>query len=154
KIPVVFTNVSDPLGEKFIRSFAQPGGDMTGFTNIEPTMGAKYLQLLKEIAPNVTRASLLFNPKSTPGNGKYFSDPFEAAGPPLSIKTVKAAVQDVNGIEQTISMLASSDGAGLVVVGEPFTNLHRVRILELTARYRLPTICPYRFYAMNGCLIS
>ena len=152
KIPTVFTNVSDPLGERFVKSFAQPGGEMTGFTNIEPSMGAKYLQLLKEI--DVTRAAMLFNPKSTPGNGTYFSAPFEAAGPPLSIKTLKAEVQDIAGIEQSISTLANSDGAGLIVVGEPFTNLHRSKILELTMQHRVPTICPYRFYAMNGCLIS
>src|SRR4029078_12867760 len=80
-IPIVFTNVSDPLGEKFVQSFAKPGGNMTGFTNIEATMGAKYLQLLKDVAPGVTRAAMLFNPKSAPGGGSYFTDAFEAAAP-------------------------------------------------------------------------
>lgn len=117
-------------------------------------MGAKYLQLLKEIAPSVTRVAMLFNPKSTPGEGIYFSDPFEAASSLLSIQPIKAAVQDVRDIDQAILTLAQGNGGGLIVIGEPFTNLHRSKILELAARYKLPTICPYRFYAMNGCLIS
>lgn len=153
-IPVVFTNVSDPLGEKFVQSFAKPGGNITGFTNIESTMGAKYLQLLKDIAPGVTRAAMLFNPKSAPGGGSYFTDAFEAAAPQFSIQAIKATVQDEAGIEKAISTLASGGGGGLIVVGEPFTNAHRSSILELTSRYRLPTICPYRFYAANGCLLS
>ncbi|MGB8638406.1 MAG: ABC transporter substrate-binding protein [Pseudolabrys sp.] len=150
-IPIVFTNVSDPLGEKFVQSFAKPGGNLTGFTNIEATMGAKYLQLLKDVAPGVTRAAMLYNPNSAPGGGSYFTDAFEAAAPQFSIQAIRATVQDTAGIEKAISMLASG---GLIVVGEPFTNAHRSSILELTSRYRLPTICPYRFYAANGCLLS
>jgi putative ABC transport system substrate-binding protein len=154
-IPIVFTNVSDPVGEKFVQSFAKPGGNITGFTNIESTMGAKYLQLLKDVAPGVTRAAMLFNPKSTPGGGSYFTEAFEAAAPQFSIMPIKAEVHDVAGIEKTISTLASGGGGGgLIVVGEPFTNAHRTNILDLTSRYRLPTICPYRFYATNGCLLS
>jgi len=153
-IPIVFTNVSDPINEKFVQSFAKPGGNITGFTNIESTMGAKYLQLLKDVAPGVTRAAMLFNPKSAPGGGSYFTDAFEAAAPQFSIQAIKATVQDAAGIEKAISTLAVNGGAGLIVVGEPFTNAHRSQILELTSRYRLPTICPYRFYATNGCLLS
>ena len=152
-IPIVFTNVSDPLGEKFVQSFAKPGGNLTGFTNIEATMGAKYLQLLKDVAPGVTRAAMLYNPNSAPGGGSYFTDAFEAAAPQFSIQAIRATVQDTAGIEKAISTLASG-GGGLIVVGEPFTNAHRSSILELTSRYRLPTICPYRFYAANGCLLS
>ena len=153
-IPIVFTNVSDPLGEKFVQSFAKPGANLTGFTNIEATMGAKNLQLLKDVAPGVTRAAMLFNPKSAPGGGSYFTDAFEAAAPQFSIQAIKATVQDAAGIEKAISALANGGGGGLIVVGEPFTNAHRSNILELTSRYRLPTICPYRFYATNGCLLS
>ncbi len=153
-IPIVFTNVSDPIGEHFVKSLASPGSDISGFTNIEPTMGAKYLQLLKQIAPSVTRVAMLFNPKSTPGGGTYFYGPFEAASPLLSIQPIKAAVQDASDIDQAISTLAKEKGGGLIVIGEPFTNLHRSKILALAAQYKLPTICPYRFYAVNGCLIS
>jgi putative ABC transport system substrate-binding protein len=97
---------------------------------------------------------MLFNPKSAPGGGSYFTDAFEAAAPQFSIQAIKATVQDAAGIEKAISTLAVNGGAGLIVVGEPFTNAHRSQILELTSRYRLPTICPYRFYATNGCLLS
>jgi putative ABC transport system substrate-binding protein len=92
-IPIVFTNVSDPLGEKFVQSFAKPGGNLTGFTNIEATMGAKYLQLLKDVAPGVTRAAMLYNPNSAPGGGSYFTDAFEAAAPQFSIQAIRATVQ-------------------------------------------------------------
>ena len=118
-IPIVFTNVSDPLGEKFVQSFAKPGGNMTGFTNIEATMGAKYLQLLKDVAPGVTRAAMLFNPKSAPGGGSYFTDSFEAAAPQFSIQAIKATVQDAAGIEKAISTLASGGGGVLSLLANP-----------------------------------
>jgi putative tryptophan/tyrosine transport system substrate-binding protein len=153
-IPIVFTNVSDPIGEQFVKSFPAPGGNITGFTNVEPTMGGKYLQLLKEIAPTVTRVAMIFNPNSAPGHGSYFSGPFEAAAPGLSVQPIKAAVQNVADIEQFVSAIAVGDGGGVIIIGEPFTNRYRSQILELTTQYRLPTICPYRFYAKNGCLIS
>ena len=153
-IPIVFTNVSDPIGEQFIQSFAHPGGNVTGFTNVEPSMGGKYLQLLKEIAPNVTRAAMIFNPKSAPGGGSYFYGPFKAAASTLSVQPIEGAVQDTADIDNIFATMARSNGGGLVVIGEPFTNLHRAKILELSAQYHVPTICPYRFYAQSGCLIS
>ena len=131
-IPIVFTNVSDPLGEKFVQSFAKPGGNLTGFTNSEATRGAKYLQWLKDVAPGVTRAAVPYNPNSAPGGGSYCTDAFEAAAPQFSIQAIRATVQDTAGIEKAISMLASGGGGGLIVVGEPFTNAHRSSILELT----------------------
>ena len=153
-IPVVFTNVSDPVGEGFVKGFPRPGGNITGFVNVEPSIGGKYLELLKAVAPGINRAAMIFNPKSTPGGGSFFYAPFEAAGSVLSIQPIRGAVQNVGEIEDVISALARDKGGGLVVVGEPFINLHRSRILELTGRYRLPAICPYRFYAANGCLLS
>jgi putative ABC transport system substrate-binding protein len=152
KIPIVFVNVSDPLGEHFVESFADPGRNLTGFTNIEPSIGGKYVELLKRIAPNVTRATMIFNPNSTPGGGSYFSGSFDAAAAKLSIQPIKAAVQNVADIEAAIAPLVGN--GGLVVIGEPFTNLHRADILRLSAQYRLPTICPYRLYAQEGCLAS
>jgi len=152
-IPIVFTNVSDPVGERFVKSFARPGGTVTGFTNVEPTIGGKYLELLKEIAPTVSHAVMLYNPASTPGRGAFFYGPFEAAGPKLSVQTSKAEVSSLADLENVIEGIARERG-GLVVIGEPFTNLHRARILELAAERQLPAVCPYRFYAEKGCLIS
>ncbi len=152
-IPIVFVNVSDPIGEHFVKSFAHPGGNLTGFTNIEPSIGGKYLELLKQIVPDVTRAAMIFNPGSTPGGGSYFSDAFDAAGPLLSIQPIKAAVHNLADVEAAISAL-SGGGGGLVVIGEPFNNLHRSDILRLATQYKLPVICPYRLYAEDGCLLS
>jgi putative ABC transport system substrate-binding protein len=153
-VPIVFANVSDPIGEKFVASFARHGGNVTGFTNVEPSMGGKYLEILKEISPKLSRAALLFNPKSTPGGGLYFSDPFKAAARSLSVQSIAGTADSVADIETVISTLGRSEGSGLVVVGEPFTNLHRARIIALAAQHRLPTICPYRFYVTDGCLSS
>jgi putative ABC transport system substrate-binding protein len=151
-IPIVFLNVSDPLGEHFVESFARPGRSLTGFTNIEPSIGGKYLELLKKIAPTVTRAAMIFNPASTPGGGSYFSGSFDAAAAAFAIQPIKAAVHNTTDIEHALAALAGN--GGLVVIGEPFINLHREEILRLSAQYRLPTICPYRLYAREGCLIS
>jgi putative ABC transport system substrate-binding protein len=153
-IPIVFANVSDPIGEKFVASFARPGGNATGFTNVEPSMAGKYLEILKDITPKLSRAALLFNPKSTPGGGAYFSEPFKAAAPSFSVQSILATVQSVAEIETVVSSLGRSESGGLIVIGEPFTNLNRARIIELAAKYRLPVVCPYRFYAAEGCLIS
>ena len=153
-IPIVFTNVSDPIGEKFVQSFSNPGGNITGFTNIEPSMGSKYLELLKTIAPDVRRAGMIYNPQSTPGNGSFFYGPFATAASVLSVQPLKAEVSDIAGVEQFIEKLAQDKGGGLIVVGEPFTNLHRAEIIALASRARLPTVCPYRIYANSGCLAS
>jgi putative ABC transport system substrate-binding protein len=152
-IPIVFTNVSDPVGERFVESFARPGGSVTGFTNVEPTVGGKYLELLKEIAPAVSRAVMIYNPASTPGRGAFFYPPFEAAGAKLSVQTSKGEASNITELEAAIAAVDQARG-GLVVIGEPFTNLHRARILELALERKLPAVCPYRFYVERGCLIS
>lgn len=152
KTPIVFVNVSDPVGEHFVDGFGHPGGNFTGLTNIEPSIGGKYIELLKEVAPRVTRAAMMFNPNSTPGRGSYFSGSFDAAAAALSVRPIEAAVQNLADVEAAIAGLET--GGGLVVIGEPFTNLHRADILRLSKQYRLPTICPYRLYAHDGCLLS
>jgi putative ABC transport system substrate-binding protein len=152
-IPIVFTNVSDPVGERFVESFARPGASVTGFTNVEPTIGGKYLELLKEIAPVVSRAVMIYNPASTPGRGAFFYPPFEAAGAKLSVQTAKGEASTLTELENAIAVIDPERG-GLVVIGEPFTNLHRARILELALEKKLPAVCPYRFYVERGCLIS
>jgi putative ABC transport system substrate-binding protein len=152
-VPIVFTNVSDPVGERFVESFARPGGNVTGFTNVEPTIGGKYLELLKEIAPSVSRAIMLYNPASTPGRGSFFYGPFENAGAKLSVQTSRGEASNLTELENAIVGVAQEHG-GLVVIGEPFTNLHRALILELAAKRKIPAVCPYRFYVEKGCLIS
>ena len=143
-----------PDRRKICTGFSNPGGNITGFTNIEPSMGSKYLELLKTIAPDVRRAGMIYNPQSTPGNGSFFYGPFATAASVLSVQPLKAEVSDIAGVEQFIEKLAQDKGGGLIVVGEPFTNLHRAEIIALASRARLPTVCPYRIYANSGCLAS
>ena len=99
-------------------------------------MGSKYLELLKAVAPGITRAGMMFNPKSAPGGGSYFYDPFVAAASVFSVHPEKGEVQSIVDIDEFITKLARENG-GLVVIGEPFTNMHRAKIMELTTRYRM-----------------
>jgi ABC-type uncharacterized transport system substrate-binding protein len=103
-VPVVFTVVSDPVGSGFIESFARPGGNLTGFTNFhEPSMGAKWVELLKEIAPGVSRVGILFNPHLAPGGGMYLTQPVETSAASLGVKTVRLPVQSSADIDQAIN---------------------------------------------------
>jgi putative ABC transport system substrate-binding protein len=152
-LPIVFIVASDPLGSGFIESFAHPGGNVTGFTNLEASVASKWPQILKEIAPGTDRAALLFNPE-TAVYADFFIRPFLAAGPALGLALDAAAVRDDAGIEATIAALARAPGGGLIVMPDPFTTSRRVTIVSAAARHRLPVIYPDRFYVAEGGLIS
>jgi putative tryptophan/tyrosine transport system substrate-binding protein len=152
-IPVVFVHIADPIGEGFVPSFARPGGNVTGFTDTASSLGGKWLQLLKEVAPSVTRAGLLFNPATAPGHGEFFLGPFMAAGTSLGVETAPAAVHDVEGIEAAMAAFAGP-GGGLVVPGESFASQHVDQIIALAARFALPAIYPVRGMAEGGGLVS
>jgi putative tryptophan/tyrosine transport system substrate-binding protein len=152
-IPIVFVNVSDPVGGGFVGSLARPGGVITGFISNEPTLGSKWPGLLKEIAPVVERLGFLFNPDTAP-----YAEPFlrqaEAGAVSLGLKLSASPIHNDPEIERTIITLTSAPGGGLIVLPEAFTNTHSARIIELTAQHRLPTIYTYRFQAAAGGLIS
>jgi putative ABC transport system substrate-binding protein len=152
-IPIVFAVVSDPVGSGFVASFARPGGNVTGVTNIEPTMPGKWLELLKEIAPRVNRAAFLFNP-ATATYADYFVNPFKAAAASFGVDPVIAPVRDRSELEPVISAQAREPNGGLVVMTDAFTSTHRAEIVSLAARYRLPAIYPFRFFAELGGLLS
>lgn len=152
--PLVFVHVSDPVGSGFVASFASPGGNVTGFTDIEASLGSKWLQLLKELAPQVARAALLFNPETAPGGGSFFLEPFLAAGPPLGIAATPAPVRSLRDIETTLTALSSVAGGGFVTVPESFIGSHSGDIIELAARLRLPAVYSYRYQAARGGLLS
>jgi ABC-type uncharacterized transport system substrate-binding protein len=152
-IPIVFAFVSDPVGSGFVASFSQPGGNVTGFIVMEPTMAGKWLELLKEIAPAVTRVTLLFNP-TTATYAKYYLEPFKAAAAPLAVSAVESPVRDTSELESVIANHAREPNGGLIVMPDTFTDAHRAEIISLAARYRLPAVCPFRFYAELGCLLS
>jgi putative ABC transport system substrate-binding protein len=152
-IPIVFVVVSDPVGSGFVASFARPGGNVTGFTNIEPTMAGKWLELLKEIAPSVARVALLFNPATAP-YAEYYLTPFKAAAASLALEMIAAPVHDTSELESTIAAQARAPNGGLVVLTDSFLVAHEVEITSLAARYRLPAVYPFRFFAEHGGLMS
>jgi ABC-type uncharacterized transport system substrate-binding protein len=154
-VPVVFTVVSDPVGSGFIQSFARPGGNLTGFTNfLEPSMAAKWVELLKEIAPGVSRVGILFNPQLAADGGMYFIRPVEASAAAFGVKTVRLPVQSPSDIDQAIDSFAQEPGGGLIAPPDSTTLPHRDLILVLAARHCLPAVYPYRFFLTSGGLMS
>ena len=152
-IPLVFAMVADPVSSGFVASFPRPGGNITGFIAMEPTMAGKWLELLKEIAPRVGRVAFLFNPLTAP-NFEYYLNPFKAAAASMALEAIAAPVRDASALETVIAAQASSPNAGLVVMPEAFTTDHRVEITSLAARYRLPAVYAFRFSTELGGLAS
>jgi putative ABC transport system substrate-binding protein len=151
-IPIVFVLVSDPVGQGFVESLVRPGGNITGFTNFEFSMIGKWVELLKEIAPRTTRIAVLFNPDTAPYTQRYLS-PFEDAARSFAAEPVTAPALGESDIESAIAALAQSQG-GMIVMTDPFTAVHRKVIVTLAARYRVPVVYPYQFFAAEGGLMS
>jgi putative tryptophan/tyrosine transport system substrate-binding protein len=152
-IPIIFVNVSDPIGEGFVKALTSPGGAITGFISNEATLGSKWPGLLKEVAPGVARLGFLFNPDTAP-----YAEPFlrqaEVSALALGMQLNSSPVHNDPEIERTITDLASGGGGGLIVLPEFTTNTHSARIIELVAQHRLPAIFAYRFQAVGGGLLS
>jgi ABC-type uncharacterized transport system substrate-binding protein len=153
-IPIVFLHVADPVIYGFVSNLARPEGNVTGITNIVPSIGSKWLQLLKEIAPALTRAALLVNPETQPDRGAIFLNPFEDAARSLGVTSVKSKVHDVKGIETLMAGLATEPGSGVVVIPDAFFASHSTQIVALAERFRLPAVYPYRYYVAQGGLLS
>ena len=152
-VPVVFVVVTDPVGSGYVKSLAQPGGNATGFTIMEPTMASKLLELLREIAPRVKRAAFLFNPATAP-YVRYYLNPFRDAVAALDMEGMTAPVHDRSELEPVIAQVARTPDSGLIVIPDGFLNVHRAEIIALVERHRLPTICPWRFFPHAGGLLS
>jgi len=152
-VPVVFVIVTDPVGSGFVRSLSRPGGNATGFTIMEPTTSGKWLELLKDIAPQTTRAAFLFNPRTAPF-ANYYLNPFKAAAASLGVEAVAATVDSKSDLETVFATQAQSPNTGLVVMPDGFLNVYRIEIVTLAARYRLPAIYPWRFFTELGGLMS
>src|SRR6516162_6342319 len=153
-IPVVFVGVSDPVGSGFVASIARPDGNTTGFTNFEPSLTGKWLQLLKEIAPGILRVGVLFNPKTAPGGGSFFLAPFESAARSFAVEPIAAPVSDAAEIESALASIAWKPGGGLIVMPDAFTTVHRKLIIEQAAARRLPVIFPYHYQVVEGGLMA
>jgi putative ABC transport system substrate-binding protein len=153
-IPIVFVTVSDPVGAGFAASLSHPGANITGFINLEPTMGGKWLELLKEIAPSVKRVAIIFNPNTAPGGGSYFLPSFEAAARSLDVVPLTVPVHSEAEIETAITMLAQQPGGGLIVQSDGFMVGHRAKIISLVTQHNVPAVSDQTLPPQGGGLLS
>jgi putative ABC transport system substrate-binding protein len=153
-VPIVFAPVSDPVGDGFVKSLARPGGNATGFTNVEGSLGGKWLQLLKEGAPSLRNAGVLFNPRTAPGSGSFYLRSIEAAAKSLGVKILPFSVQDAAEIRNAIGHLAAQPNAGLIVLADVTNIRNRSVILETIAAHRLPAIYPIGVFSRDGGMMS
>jgi len=140
-IPIIFVNVTDPVGSGFVESLSKPGGNFTGFTHYEPTLASKWLQLLKEIAPRVAKVAFFYNPTTAP-YFDYYIAPFKAAAPQLGVEAIVTPVRDKAEFAPIIAALAQESNGGLIVMPDVFMTAHRKEIISLAARYHLPAVYP------------
>jgi ABC-type uncharacterized transport system substrate-binding protein len=151
-VPVVFVQVADPVGAGFVESLARPGGNATGFTVFEFGMSAKWLELLKEVAPQVRRAAVLRDATIAAGAGQLGA--LQSVAPSLGVELRPVAVRDAGEIERTVTAFARESNGGLIVVAGAGVATNRELIIRLAARYRLPAVYPYRYYVASGGLMS
>ena len=150
-IPIVFVNVADPVGAGFVQSLARPGGNTTGFTNFEYSMSGKWVELLKQIAPRVTRVAVLRDPTVAAGIGQFSA--IQSVAQSLGVELTPFSVRDVAEIEHDVAAFARSGNGGLIVTAGG-TGFRRDLIIGLASRYELPAVYPFRYYAKDGGLIS
>ncbi len=150
-IPIVFVNVADPVGAGFINSLARPGGNTTGFTNFEYSMSGKWMELLKQIAPHVTRVAVLRDPAVAAGIGQFSA--IQSVAYSLGVELTPFNVRDVGETDRDLERFARSGNGGLIVTAGG-TGFHRDLFINLASRYKLPAIYPFRYYAKDGGLIS
>jgi putative tryptophan/tyrosine transport system substrate-binding protein len=151
-VPIVFLQVVDPVGAGFVVSLARPGGNTTGFTVFEYGISGKWLELLKEVAPSVTRAAIIRDAAITAGTGQFAA--IQAMAPSLGIEVSPIGVHDAGEIERAIGAFARSSNGGLIVTGSALAAVHRDLIVTLAARHKLPAVYSFRYFATVGGLIS
>ncbi len=152
-IPIVFAQVSDPVGSGLVKSLAGPGANVTGFINIEASLSGKWLELIRAVAPQVTRVGLLFNPETAP-QSRYYLPTFRSAASSLAIEPIDAPYRNAAELETVITSLSREGGLGIVVMPDTSTAIYREMIYSLADRYRLPAIYGFRLYAAEGGLMS
>ncbi len=151
-VPIVFVNVADPVGAGFVDSLARPGGNATGFIQFEYSLSGKWLELLKQIAPGVTRAAVLRDPAITAGIGQFAV--IQAVAPSVGVEVSPVNVRDAGEIERAVAAFARSPNGGLVVTSSALAIVHRELIIKLAARHKLPAVYYRRYYVTSGGLIS
>jgi len=152
-IPIVFVDVFAPVGQRFVSNLARPGGNITGFSSVEPEIGGKWLGLLKEVAPLLARVAVIFNPETGPFS-PLFLRAVETAAPSFAVKPIATPVHDAADIESAISAFAHDSNGGLIVLPSAFVAVHRQLIFEQAAQHRLPAVYGFRYFAADGGLMS
>jgi putative tryptophan/tyrosine transport system substrate-binding protein len=152
-LPLVFTVVSDPVGQGFVASLAHPGGNITGFSAYDPPMASKWLEMLTQITPPVANVAVLYNPATAPYAGLMLHD-IEAAAPSLGVSVRAAPYRDDAELKAIMAGLAREEHSGLLFLQDFFAIVHRNAVVALAAQYRLPAVYPYRFIAASGGLMS
>jgi putative tryptophan/tyrosine transport system substrate-binding protein len=153
-IPIVFVGVSDPVGPGYVANFSHPGGNITGFTLYEPSMGGKWVEALKEIAPALTRIGIMANPDTAVRQGKFYTAAFESAAGTLKVDAITVPARSVSEIEPAIAALTQLPNTGLIVSPDSFTQAHDKLIVTLASKYRLPAIYGNRSFPSAGGLMS
>ena len=151
-VPIVFTITADPVGAGFVASLARPGGNTTGFSVFEYSISGKWLELLKQIAPGVTRAAVLRDPATASGIGQFAA--IQAVAPPFGVELSPVDVRDAGELEQAVTAFAHEPNGGLIVTASPSQAVHRKLIVTLAARHRLPAVYPFRYMATEGGLLA
>jgi putative ABC transport system substrate-binding protein len=153
-VPIVFVQVSDPVGDGFVATLAHPDGNMTGFTNTMSSLGGKWLELLHEAAPAMSHAGFLFNRATSPGGGSYYMEPFKSAAAAFGLTTELLEVPDENAIDTVIANFASANGGGIVAESDSFLLVHRDRLIAAMNRHRLPAIYSTKSFTSADGLLS
>ena len=155
-VPIVFVTVADPIGSGFVESFARPGANVTGFTNYDAPMGGKWLELLKEIAPRTECVGMLFNPETAASGatGGVYRRSIEGAAEIHGLKLIASPVHEPADIDRAVAALAREPGAGMLVMPNAFTIMHRERITAAAAGLRVPAVYPLRTFAAAGGLMA
>jgi putative tryptophan/tyrosine transport system substrate-binding protein len=144
-VPVVFVVVSEPVAQGFVQSLSHPGGNITGLSYLEASLGAKWLELLKELAPQVVRVATIYNPETAP-NAVLFLHSAQTVVSKFTVELIDSPVRDLTGIEEAMLRLGDGPGGGLIILPDVFTGLHRKVIFERAAYHRLPAIYSFPYY--------
>ena len=151
-VPIVFVEASDPVNRGLVASLAQPGSNVTGFTQFEFSIGGKWLELLKQIAPSVRRVAVIRDPSQSSAVGQFAA--MQALAPSLGVEISPIDARDIGAIEQAMTAFARGANGGMIVTATGNARRHRETILSLAARFKLPAVYPYRYYVADGGLAS
>jgi putative ABC transport system substrate-binding protein len=151
-VPVVFVSVSDPVAQGFVSNVTRPGGNLTGFSMYEFSIGGKWVDLLKEIAPGLARVGVMFNPDTSP-QSKFFMRSIQAAAPRLGVQATALSIRETGDIEPAIENFARAPNGGLILPTDTFTRLRETLVIDLAGRFRLPSISAYEGFPKDGGLM-